>query len=230
MTTFALLHGGSHGGWCWERIVPLLEERGHRTVTPDLPMHDSTAGAREWADVVVEALRGEPDDVVVVGHSMGGLAVPVVASLRPVRRMVFLGAMVPMPGVSYAEYLLTPEAAGAITMPMHRVDRDDLGRTVVPPDVAREIFFPDCPVADRERAIGRLTPNAATAFTERCPLDRWPDVPSTYVLMTEDRAVGTDWSRRVAAARLGGELRELPGSHSPFYARPAELADLLMSL
>jgi len=45
--------------------------------------------------------------------------------------------MVPVPGTSYAEYLATPEATGAITMPMHRVARDDLERSVVPPDVAR---------------------------------------------------------------------------------------------
>ncbi|HLM06339.1 MAG TPA: alpha/beta fold hydrolase [Blastococcus sp.] len=78
----------------------------------------------------------------------------------------------------------------------------------------------------------KLNRNISSAGTSsrRCPLDRWPDVPSTYVLMTEDRAVGTDWSRRVAATRLGGDLRELPGSHSPFYSRPAELAELLMSL
>jgi len=66
--------------------------------------------------------------------------------------------MVPVPGTSYAEYLATPEATGAITMPMHRVARDDLGRSVVPPDVAREIFFPDCAAVDSERAIERLTP------------------------------------------------------------------------
>ena len=52
MTTFALFHGCSHGGWCWERTAPRLEERGHRTVTPDLPMHDPGKGARDWAEVV----------------------------------------------------------------------------------------------------------------------------------------------------------------------------------
>ena len=103
MSTFALVHGGAHGGWCWELVVPELERLGHSVVAPDLPIEDEANGARAWADVVVEALEGVGDDVVVVGHSLGGMAVPVVASLRPVRRMVFLAAMVPVPGMVYLD-------------------------------------------------------------------------------------------------------------------------------
>lgn len=230
MTTFALLHGGAHGSWCWERVTPMLQDRGFGVVAPDLPMADLTAGVGDWAQVAVSALAEVPDEVVVVGHSMGGLAVPVVASLRPVQRMVFLGAMVPMPGMSYAEYLGTEEGAGAITMPLDRTTHDEEGRTIVPPAVAAEVFYADCTAVDSERAIARLTPNAATAFVEPCPIDAWPDVASSYILMTSDLAVGNDWSRRVASDRLGVTPIELPGSHSPFYSRPAELVDVLLSL
>jgi pimeloyl-ACP methyl ester carboxylesterase len=227
VTSFALLHGGCHGGWCWERVAPLLQARGHEVVAPDLPMSDVDAGVAAWADVVVRALAGHDDDGIVVGHSLGGLAVPVVAARRPVTRMVFLGAVVPMPGMAYADYLATPEGLGAVTMPYERAAFDDQGRTVVPADVARDVFYPDCTDGDVERAVARLTPTAGTAFAEACPLDAWPDVPSTYILMRDDRAVSPEWSRRVARERLGVEPLELPGSHSPFYSRPAELADLL---
>jgi len=113
MSTFALIHGGAHGGWCWELVVPELERLGHSVVAPDLPIEDEAAGARAWADTVVDALGGVSDDVVVVGHSLGGMTVPVVASLRPVRRMVFLAAMVPVPGMVYLDYLATEP--GAVT-------------------------------------------------------------------------------------------------------------------
>jgi len=138
----------------------LLQRAGHRAIGPDLHFDDPTRGARDAARQVVDALADDGDDVVVVGHSFGGMVVPLVAAARPVRRMVFLGAMVPMPGMSYVDYLATAEGAGAITMPRDRVGRDDLGRTV-----ARE--------------------------------------------------------------RLAADLVELPGSHSPFYSRPAELAEIL---
>ena len=55
----------------------------------------------------------------------------------------------------------------------------------------------------------------------------FPDVTSTYVLCTEDRLVNPDWSRRVVQERLRANLVELPGSHSPFWSRPAEVARVM---
>ena len=56
MTTFALVHGGYHGAWCWERLTPLLQQAGHGVVTMDLPLEDSTATFDTYADVVCAAL------------------------------------------------------------------------------------------------------------------------------------------------------------------------------
>jgi pimeloyl-ACP methyl ester carboxylesterase len=226
MALFALIHGGGHGGWCWEQLVPELEARGHATVTPDLPFEDDTAGARAWADVVVQAIDGvaPADDVVVVGHSMGGLCVPVVASLRPVQRMVFLGALVPAVGRTHADYLADhPDAI------VFDASRGTPGPSGISWEAAQHGFYADCDETVARRAFERLRPTLGVAFTEPCPIDAWPGVPSTYIVMREDRAVSPDWSRRVAA-QIGADLVELEGSHSPFYSRPAELADVLTSL
>ncbi|WP_026146008.1 alpha/beta fold hydrolase [Nocardioides sp. Iso805N] len=228
--TFVLIHGGSHGSWCWDKVRPLLEEQGFAVITPDLPMEDAERGVNEWADVVVDDLNAVTGDVVLVGHSLSGLALPVVATRRPVARMIFLGAMVPRPGTSYYEYLATPEGAGAVTMPFDRVVLDDLGRTVVPETVAREVFYADCAEPGIVRALDRLVPSAPAAFLEPCPIAAWPSVESSYVLMTEDRAVDPAWSRRVCVERLGIAPIELPGSHSPFLSRPDELVKVLVGL
>ncbi len=232
MSLFALVHGGAHGGWCWELLGPELAARGHSVVAPDLPIEDPQAGAREWAETVVGAIeevrpRGDAD-VVVVGHSLGGLALPLVPSMCPVRRLVFLGAMVPVPGQSYVEYLATEP--GAVTFVAEPRPGDELREGSVSWLAAREGFYQDCPEPLARRAWERLRPQALTVFDERCPIDAWPEVPSTYVLMTEDRAVSPDWSRRVAKGRLGADVVELPGGHSPFYSRPAELAGVLAGL
>jgi hypothetical protein len=50
MTTFALIHGGPHAGWCWELVVRELETRGPSTITPDLSLEDPV----ELADVVAK--------------------------------------------------------------------------------------------------------------------------------------------------------------------------------
>jgi len=232
MSTFALVHGGAHGGWCWELVVPELERLGHSVVAPDLPFENEEAGARAWADTVVDALEGEGDDVVVVGHSLGGMTVPVVASLRPVRRMVFLAAMVPVPGMVYLDYLATePDAVTFSTATsLGQGELPELGAAGVDWAAARDGFYQDCPEPVARRAWERLRPQSMTVFTERCPIEVWPDVPSTYILMTDDRAVNPAWSRRVAKDRIGADLIELGGSHSPFYSRPVELAQVLADL
>ena len=87
MTTFALVHGAHYGAWCWELLQPELRKRGHESLAVDLPIEDPTLGASAYADVVIDAIGDRGDDVVLVGHSMGGLVIPVVAERRRVRRL-----------------------------------------------------------------------------------------------------------------------------------------------
>ena len=101
MTTLALVHGAYHGAWCWDRVIPLLTARGIDVVAPELPCEDPAAGIAEYATIVEAALDGR-DDVVIVGHSLGGLTIPVVASHRPIRRMVFLCSVPTGPGPAVA--------------------------------------------------------------------------------------------------------------------------------
>jgi pimeloyl-ACP methyl ester carboxylesterase len=95
MATFALVHGSWHGAWCWERLSPLLQEAGHDVVATDLPCDDGAASFQTYADVVCDALKGCSDDVVLVGHSLAGTTIPLVAVRRPVRHLVYLCALIP---------------------------------------------------------------------------------------------------------------------------------------
>jgi pimeloyl-ACP methyl ester carboxylesterase len=98
VATFCLVHGAWHGGWAWEPLRGELEARGHRVVAPDLPCEDPDAGAAEYAAVVRGALGGE-EDAIVVGHSLGGMTIPLV----PARTLVYLCAYIPEPGRALAD-------------------------------------------------------------------------------------------------------------------------------
>lgn len=229
MTLFALVHGGAGGGWQWDEVARELTARGHTAVAPDIPVDDPAAGAADWAEVVTNAIDaanpGDAGDVIVVGHSQGGLAIPVVAARRPVKRMVFLCAMVPMPGAVFGEWIAGQP--GAITLPVGDNPVDEQGRVQVSWPVARACFYQDLPEELGRELWKRLRPNAARTFTEQCPLDDWPDVPSSYILAKDDRAVGPDWSRRVCRERLGVTPVEIEGGHMPFHTRAAEVAQAL---
>jgi pimeloyl-ACP methyl ester carboxylesterase len=223
-----LVHGAYHGPWCWDRLRPYLERSGHRVIAADLPISDPAAGLGDYADAVVESMARDTP-AVVVGHSMGGLVIPLVAARRPVQRLVFLAALVPEPGRSANDQRRAEpiEAYSPTT-----AEWTDLGDTVwaIGPNTATEIFFHDLPSESAAWAATRLRPQAYGVFDEQCPLEDWPDVPASYVVCRDDRAVSPDWGRDVARRRLGTDPIELDGGHSPFLGRPSELAQRLTLL
>lgn len=231
MTLFVLLHGGLHHGSCWAAVNAELAQAGHRVAAPDLPVDSDAAGALEWARVAIDAIervgmRAEPEDIVVVAHSIAGLCAPVIAALYPVDQMVFVGGLLPVPGQSFVEHLAAnPDA---ITFP--EPQEHGAGPFGLTWESVREGFYHDCPEPLARRAFDELRHQSFTVFTERCPIERWPDTPSTYILMRDDRAVGESWARRNAGGRIGARIVELEGGHSPFFSRPAELSAVLLGL
>ena len=230
MSTFVLVHGAWHGAWCFERFAAELRRRGHGAVAVDLPASDVTAGNVVYADVVAAALP-EGDDIVLVGHSLAGLTIPLVAARRPVRSVVYLCALVPEPGRSIVDRLRGGEA---IFVPgfSAAVVRDDRGRSFWPErEPAIHDLYHDCPRADAEAAFARLRPQARLPSIETCPLEALPAVATVSVLASGDRAIDP---RLVARSRptSGSAWRRSSclGGHSPFLAQPAELADMLLGL
>jgi pimeloyl-ACP methyl ester carboxylesterase len=228
MTTFGLVHGAWHGAWCWERLVPELAARGHRAVAVELPCADPAAGAARYAEVVDAALPAT-DDLVLVGHSLGGVTIPLVAARRPVRALVFLCAAVPLFGRSLEDQVAAEPDIYAPGYAAHpgRLTHPDGSTSWRDAASAREVFYHDCPPGAADRAFARLRRQAAAPRREPCPLTAWPAVRRVSIVCGEDRAISPAWARRAARERLGVEPLELPGSHSPFLSRPAALAALL---
>jgi pimeloyl-ACP methyl ester carboxylesterase len=228
VSTFALIHGAWHGPWCWERLTPELERRGHGVVAVDVRFDDPAASFEDHAATFAAALEECDDDVVAVGHSLGSYAFPWIVDRRPIRRQVYLCGVVAEPGRTFAELnreqrILNPAYPAGLA-------KVDGGTRWVDFDLAREIFYSDCDDDVAEAAIPRLRIQAVSPMTQRCTFDRLPSVPASSIVCTDDRMVDPAWSRRVATERIGAQVVELPGGHSPFYSRPAALAEVLHQL
>ena len=229
MSLFVLVHGAWHGAWCWEKVVPELESRGHRTVAMDMPIEHGLV--ETYIDPVVKVIEGarDGDEVILVGHSMGGLVIPFVAQRTPVAKLVYLCALIPAPGKTLSEFFahvtdVVPEGVFTTVQPGPYE-----GTTVWPVEAAKEWFFHDCTDADAEWAAAQLRPQYLAPGNDPEPLDAHT-TPAAYILCTEDRVVRPDWSRRHAMDWLGVQPIELEGSHSPFLSRPAPLAEILVGL
>jgi pimeloyl-ACP methyl ester carboxylesterase len=232
MATFALVHGAWHGAWCWERLTPELESLGHRTITMDLPCDDGSATFDDYAAVVCQAIADIPgDELIVVGHSLAGQTIPLVAAQRPVRRLVYLCALPAVPGLPLAEEMAQDKEMLSPGYPAGLSKSDSEGRkTWVNEAIAGRHLFGDCDRETASAAFARLRPQASQPYRVPCSLGALPDVVSTYILCTEDGMVNAQWSRRIARERLRADLIEMPGGHSPFYSRPQDLAAVLDGL
>jgi pimeloyl-ACP methyl ester carboxylesterase len=231
MSTFALVHGAWHGSWCWEHLTPELQAMGHRVIAMDLPIDDSSASFDDYADVVCAAVAGAAgEDLILVGHSLAGQTVSLVAARRPLRRLVYLCAMPPIPGTHFIQQIvdepdmLHPDYTQALA-------RDSEGRFAwIDKQMAHFHLYGDCDEPTTSAAFARLRPQATRPYRQPCSLTAMPAVESTYVVCDEDRIVMPEWSRRIAHEWLNAELIEMPGSHSPFLSRPEDLAEVLNGL
>ncbi|MGC2241247.1 MAG: alpha/beta hydrolase [Acidimicrobiia bacterium] len=219
---FVLVHGAYHGAWCWDRLVPELERLGHEALALDLPIGDPANGASEYAAVVDEVVAGR--ESVVVGHSMMGLAIPLVSVAR---HLVFLCAYVPNPGESFNQQRARDRIEPEFELTTSEfVDQGD-GVWMIGPNTAKELFYHDATEEEADWAVARLRPQAYKIMNEVTPLTDWPDIRYTSIICRDDHAVNPVWARRVTKERLGVEVIEIDGGHSPFLTRPKELAAIL---
>jgi pimeloyl-ACP methyl ester carboxylesterase len=237
MGTYVLIAGAWHGAWCWQKIVPLLEAQGHRVRTPDLPATGADTTDRAtvtleiWARFVADTIAAEPEPVVLVGHSRGGLVISRSAELIPerIRRLVYVSGYLLPAGASLAESargdeesLVPPNmiaARGGVTCSL----RDS---------VIRDALFGLCSDADYEFALARMRPEPLKPLVTplRITPDRYGRVPRTYIECSQDRTITLGAQRRMQAVLPCDPVLTLAADHSPFFSQPAALAQLLGGL
>lgn len=214
MATYALIHGAGDVGWYWHLVERELQDRGHRSLAPDLPSDDDRATLLDNARVVAHAIRAIDDggELIVVGQSFGGYIAPIVADLTRAARLVLVAPMIPQPGESADEmwettgWRMPAGESGAIGLFYHDVDRR----------LAAE-------------ALARGRRQSERTGHEPWPLDAWPSVPTHVIIGREDRFFPAGWLRGVVRERLRVEPDELPTGHTPALSRPRELVDMMES-
>jgi pimeloyl-ACP methyl ester carboxylesterase len=208
--TYVLIPGAASDAWYWHLVVPELRSRGGDVVAVDLPCEDDSAGLAEYADAVVEAI-GDRTNLVVVAHSFGGFTAPLVCERMPVDVFVLVQAMIPAPGEPPGEWWTNTGYEDEVSTD---VSAFDTFFNDVAPDLAAE-------------AMRREMAQSETPMVAPWPLDEWPDVPTRFLLCSEDRFFPAPFMRRVVRERLGIEPDEIATGHMPMLARPQELAERL---
>ncbi|MFN8113452.1 MAG: alpha/beta hydrolase [Solirubrobacterales bacterium] len=229
MASFVFIPGAWHGVWCWERVGPRLEAGGHAVIAVDLPCEDVACGCAGYRDVVLEAIGETSDAPVIVGHSAGGLTAPLVADALPaVTGLVFLSALLPLPGSTLfeqneSESILLPEYQAGI-----ETDEDGCRRWF-DRDLCARTMYSGCEPDDVDWAFAHLRPQASTMYSEVTPLRSWPEVPIVDIRGDRDQLVSPAWAARAVPERLGVTSRTIPGAgHSSMLSHPEAVAEILL--
>jgi len=219
MATFVFVPGAGGVAWYWHRVVSLLEDTGHEAIAVDLPGDDDRAGFSAYADRVLEAIGTR--QVVLVAQSLGGFTAPLVCARVRVRMLVFVNAMIPVPGETAGEWW---DKTGSETARIAAADRGGYSTDF---DLAT-YFLHDVPPEIIAEGEAHQRPEADIVFGEPCRFEAWPDVPIHVIAGRDDRFFPVDFQRRVAQERLHAEIDELAGGHLLALSNPDGLADQLL--
>jgi len=233
--TFVLVHGAWHGGWCWSRVADRLRTAGHQVFTPTqtglgerkhLLSKDITLDifTRDIANVIEAE---ELSNVVLVGHSFGGLAISGVADAMPdrIRHLVYLDSLMveggkrPFdslpPDVVAARLKAAEQSSGGLSLP-------------APPPSA----FGVSDATDTEWIKRRLTPHPLGTYTSTLNI-KGPvgnDLPRTYIHCTNPSYAALEASRKWVKAQPGWHWAEIATGHDAMVTAPEELTRMLIGV
>ncbi len=238
--TFVLCHGAWHGGWCWREVASALRERGAEVHTPTMTgmaERQHLRGAFKGLSTYIEDVMGvialeQLTDVILVGHSFGGMAITGVADRMPdrIKRLVYLDAAVPMDGQSIITQSIAnpPEKNAAIVAQFSQAA--DAWLPV--PDLA-VIGVENAPqwVQDRERAC--MTPHPVSSLIEPVAFTGGgAKAPCTYIVCDSPPMPNTSFVahyEQVAAGNYGDHwtARRIDTGHMCMFTALDETVALL---
>lgn len=241
MAHLVLLHGGLHGSWCWKYLLTELDgsEAVERVLALDMP-GCGTKRSRDTSKETLASIAAELNqdirsaglrDVVLVGHSIAGALLPIMAAEDPrlFSQLIYLATNLPLEGESVSQTM------GTTT---HGQDPDRVGFPLDPlttpqADLALAMFGPGLSGEQLAWLMGEVAQDKTPPVLGDEPVTREGydgKIPATYILTLKDPILPPDWQRVFAKRALAEKVVEIDTPHEPFVSHPKVLAETLSQI
>lgn len=233
MASILLVHGAFAGAWCWEHVIGDLRAAGHAVEAIDLPGSGADTTPVEevtldaYAERICAALAERAEPAVLVGHSMGGMAITHASGRCPDRiaQLVYVAAFLPRDGQSLLHLTALPEGEGDQVQANIVVDGEPPVATLS--EAGTAAVYNRCDAAQVAWALAHQRPQPVAPFEGPVSVGADVDVPRTYVLCTRDQAIRPALQRRMISESPCEEVIEIDTDHGPWLSAPDELVAAL---
>ena len=216
-----------HGLWgdasSWSKVIPFLQDAGHKVIAVELPLHslaDDIATVKRAIDLI-----GGP--VVLVGHSYGGFVITNAGYNNPnVKRLVYIAAVAPREGQSLTTALppLPKEFEGK---PLFIFDKG--GFAYINPTLFHDFFVQDVDQAQAKvQAAVQKPANLSGVANEKSGPPAWKQLPTWYEVSADDHVIPPA-VERMFAKQMNATTISLPSSHASLVSHPTEIAQLILN-
>jgi pimeloyl-ACP methyl ester carboxylesterase len=218
-TNIVLVHGGWADGSSWSKVIPILENAGHKVIAVQLPLHslaDDIATVKRAIDLV-----GGP--ITLVGHSYGGEVITNAGYNNPnVTGLVYIAAFAPDEGQSLSSFV------DPAKFPKDLFLVDSGGFIYLNPEIFRENFAQDVDPAEADIMAIVQKPFNQSIFGEKSGPPAWKQLPTWYQISDADRMIPPD-VERMFAERMNATTLSLNTSHASYVSHPNEIAELILN-
>lgn len=233
--TFVLVHGAWQAPYVWDSVQADLVKKGNKVIVVQLPGHgsDTTAPYRLSIDIyrdeVIKAIPAADSDVILVGHSMGGMVITAVAEKIPnkIGKLVYIGAYLPATGQALTDLAFSDSSSQLGPLLTPSVDQLTLD---VKHDSLTYLFINDGSPAVKELVLANYRAEPAIPFTNKVTLTKegFGAVDKIYIKTLKDVVISPVLQDRMIAAAGIKTMYTVNTSHSPFLVKPHTVSDLLL--
>lgn len=237
MKTFILIHGSWHSAWNWHKLVPILEAAGHKAIAVDLPGmgRDKTPIAEVRMKTTVERICQLIDSVdgkvILLGHSKNGIMISQAAEYRPgkIEKLIYLAAYLIPHDKTQREYSV--QDTGGVLKP-YVTQYPELQAHTLQPAIYKEGLYHDCDdtITELARVLLSHEPVESGITPLQLTEENFGSVPRYYIECLQDRAVTPFIQRKMYEGLPCKKVYSMDTSHSPFFSRPKELADIMLEI